>query len=315
MKRMPLYLITGFLGSGKTTFLKKILSQIKNSDLRDKKIGIIENEFGEVGIDGKLLEDEDIELTEIDNGSIFCSCRHDSFILALEELSDKNLDYIIIESSGISDPSSIKEDLQIIEEKIAPIYEYMGNITIIDSDAFLEAIEVFESIGRQIKHSNLIIINKVDMVSEDTIKKIEEKIQEIIKNPKHPVMKTTYCDFNFLELDAILLSSNSPAAEESVNKVSNQPQKIRLETKTRLKKEDLHHFLLHFAAKTFRIKGFVEMEEGVFYVDGVGQNIEFKEFVNLRLDDGLKAQLIIILNRGDPLGPIIREAWNDHYNT
>ena len=65
MKRTPLYLITGFLGSGKTTFLKEIISQIKTSDLKDKKIGIIENEFGEVGIDGKLLEDEDIELSEI----------------------------------------------------------------------------------------------------------------------------------------------------------------------------------------------------------------------------------------------------------
>ena len=318
-----LYLVTGFLGSGKTTFLTNLIGSIKSSpkELKEEKnsihkIGIIENEFGEVGFDGTLLKDDEIQISEIDNGSIFCSCRHDSFIEALQKLAEYDLDIVFIESSGISDPAPIKDDLSIVNSKFGPESKYLfrGCIAIIDGDTFLEAIEVFESITRQIKHSHIVLINKVDCISEEKIKKIEQKIKDI-KEVHPPVIETTqFGKIKFDKLNQLLLKSKSPEAEPSLNTPLNQPQSFTLISKEDLDKDDLEHFLLHFADKTFRIKGFCNFrDEGMMFVDGVGKNVEYKKFPNAKLEDDLTVHLVIILKKGDPLGDIIRDAWSDHF--
>ena len=106
MEKKELYVLTGFLGAGKTSFLLNILDNIK-----DKKIGIIQNEFGKINVDGEIVRRNGIEMTEISRGSIFCSCLKLSFVQALAEMSKKDLDYVFVESSGLADPSNIEEIL------------------------------------------------------------------------------------------------------------------------------------------------------------------------------------------------------------
>ena len=99
-----LYLITGFLGAGKTTFLKNFIRLFEG-----KRMHIIVNEYGKEGIDGQLLKELGTVLDEINNGSIFCSCRLDKF----EEVPQKALlgkpDVIIIEASGLSNPTNVRK--------------------------------------------------------------------------------------------------------------------------------------------------------------------------------------------------------------
>ena len=86
-KTTKLYVITGFLGAGKTTLLLKLLEHLKGS-----RVGIIQNEFGKLGIDGVILKNDDIHMVEINRGSIFCSCLNLSFVSALREMTQHDFD-------------------------------------------------------------------------------------------------------------------------------------------------------------------------------------------------------------------------------
>ena len=99
-----LYLITGFLGAGKTTFLKRFVQLF-----RESRMHIIVNEFGKEGIEGELMRDRGIALDEINNGSIFCSCRLDKFEEVLQNTLAQSPDVIIVEASGLSDPTNVKK--------------------------------------------------------------------------------------------------------------------------------------------------------------------------------------------------------------
>ena len=100
---MELYLITGFLGAGKTTFLKNFARQFAGRRLR-----LIINEFGRAGVDGTLLRELDAALDEISNGSIFCACRLDQFEAALEQAAADAPDVVLVEASGLADPTNVR---------------------------------------------------------------------------------------------------------------------------------------------------------------------------------------------------------------
>ena len=99
-----LYLTTGFLGAGKTTFLKNFIRLFAG-----QKIQLIVNEFGQEGVDGVLLSELDAFLQEISGGSVFCSCRIDQFEKALRESADVSADVILVEASGLSDPTGVRK--------------------------------------------------------------------------------------------------------------------------------------------------------------------------------------------------------------
>ena len=100
---MELLLVTGFLGAGKTTFLKRLLLLWK-----DRRIALIVNEFGQANIDGLLLSDLGASLREVTGGSVFCACRMDQFQAALSETVLQQPDIVLVEASGLSDPTAVK---------------------------------------------------------------------------------------------------------------------------------------------------------------------------------------------------------------
>ncbi len=128
------YLITGFLGSGKTTFLNRIINRFP----RDKKLTLLVNEFGEIGVDGTLVEGEDIDMMEIIKCSIFCVCVKTDFINGLYELNLKvQPDVLLIESTGVANPTDLKKDLML------PIFnnrfQFAEQFCVIDAAHFLDA--------------------------------------------------------------------------------------------------------------------------------------------------------------------------------
>ncbi len=172
-------LITGFLGSGKTTFLNRII----NNFPQDRKLTVLMNEFGEIGIDGMLLEGEDLDIMEISRGSIFCVCVKTDFIKGLYELNTRiRPDLLVIESTGVADPSDLKRDL------LLPVFNNRFKLEeqfcIIDAPHFLEAFEVFAAVEKQLSTSTVFIINKVDTVSRESIEKIKTLIREYHPDPR-----------------------------------------------------------------------------------------------------------------------------------
>ena len=118
---IPFFLVTGFLGSGKTTFLKTII----NNNINERKIAIIQNEFAPANIDGEDLKQlgKPFDILEINNGSVFCVCLLGEFITALKAfIETENPDLVILESSGLSDPIAISEILQ--SEKIKTLFTW-----------------------------------------------------------------------------------------------------------------------------------------------------------------------------------------------
>ncbi|MCP4687583.1 MAG: GTP-binding protein, partial [Desulfobacterales bacterium] len=181
------YLITGFLGAGKTTFLNRIIDRFP----KDKKLTLLVNEFGEVGVDGALVEGDDIDMMEISKGSIFCVCVKTDFIKGLYELgSTVKPDVLLIESTGVANPSDLKRDLQL------PIFDdrfhFKEQFCIIDAAHFLDAYEVYASLEKQIASSSVFIINKTDAASPERIEETKAVVRQF--NPNPVFFETTYAD-------------------------------------------------------------------------------------------------------------------------
>jgi G3E family GTPase len=181
------YLITGFLGSGKTTFLNRIIQRFP----KDKKLMILMNEFGEIGVDGTLIESEDLQMMEISKGSIFCVCVKTDFIKGLYEISHTIApDVLIIESTGVANPSDLKRDLQLPLFKNR--FQFKEQICVIDARNFLDAYEIYTSLEKQIATSTLFLINKVDLASQEAIDQIKEVIRGLHPDPEF--YEATYAD-------------------------------------------------------------------------------------------------------------------------
>ena len=266
--KKELYVLTGFLGSGKTTFLLNLLDNIK-----DKKIGIIQNEFGKINVDGEIIDRDGIKMTEISRGSIFCSCLKLSFVESLAEMGKMDLDYVFVESSGLADPSNIEEILEAVKVLSGDVYEFKAAICLIDAVNFLDQIKE-ETVYRQLVHCHMAIVNKIDLVDEDKIHKINEKIKEINPNCLIKYGKEGNIGLDFLSTD--LKSLNKIASEDSLNTVDNKPKTISLQTEEILTRKELNEFLEKVLPDCYRIKGFFHLEEGWVQVDVVEKLIDYK---------------------------------------
>jgi len=220
------YLITGFLGSGKTTLLNRIIDRFP----KDQKLTLLVNEFGEIGVDGTLVEGEDIDMMEISKGSIFCVCVKTDFIKGLYELNSRvKPDVLLIESTGVANPSDLKKDLKL------PIFndrfQFMEQFCVIDAVHFLDAYSVYASLEKQIASSTVFIINKIDLASSETIENIKNVIRQFHPNPTF--FETTYAE---IPLETFF-DSAQPASPDSK---TSQPDKTNTPL---LSDEELEQFI------------------------------------------------------------------------
>ncbi len=174
MKHIPTTIISGFLGSGKTTFLNAIINEINT-----RKFAIIENEFGEIGIDQDLIVKTEDNLFEMTNGCICCSLSEDLYkILSKLYKRMNDFDELLIETTGIADPSSVA--LPFIDpNQYAKIFPLKKIICIVDALLVEKQINEFEEVLKQIIVSDLIIINKTDLVSADYVENLKAILQDI----------------------------------------------------------------------------------------------------------------------------------------
>jgi len=198
---ISVYLISGFLGSGKTTFLNRILRWVPN----DLKSMVLMNEFGDEGIDGVLIEDPELELMEISRGSIFCACAKGDFIKGLYRIATAiKPELLIIEATGAANPSDLATDLK------NPIFKgafvLREKFCLIDGADFLEQYEVFTALEKQVVSSDRFIINKVDRSTPHTIRRIKEVI--LSHNANAEFIETSYAKVNFSGLFSEALRVN-----------------------------------------------------------------------------------------------------------
>lgn len=204
-------IVTGFLGAGKTTFINQLLKQNKGV-----KIGLIENEFGDVSIDARLITDFQPEsIVELNNGCICCTI-YNEFSLTLQELVKKHnhLEHLIIETTGVADLGPIIEPF-FQDADLQRIFELNGTVCMVDSVNFLEQIGGVDQ-QKQIILSDMIILNKTSTVGSQTLSAIRKKVTAL--NQTAMLVET-----DFARIESLHLFMLQPQLQDEFTKKLRKP--------------------------------------------------------------------------------------------
>lgn len=172
---IPVTVLTGFLGSGKTTLLNRILSE-----QHGLRIAVIENEFGEIGIDQDLVINADEEVFEMNNGCICCTVRGD-LIRILGQLAERKdkFDRIILETTGMADPGPVAQTF-FVDKTISEQFEIDGIITLVDAKHVVTHLDDnTDEVMAQVAFADRIILNKTDLITEEERLNLKKRLQDI----------------------------------------------------------------------------------------------------------------------------------------
>ncbi len=182
MSLIPVTILTGFLGSGKTTLLNHILKADHGH-----KIAVIENEFGEAGIDNELLvQDRDEQIIEMNNGCICCTVRGD-LVRILGELAVKkkagilHFDHVVIETTGLADPAPVAQTF-FVDEDIQMNYLLDAIVTLVDAVHAPQQLDEHHEAQEQVGFADRVLISKTDLVDEPTLDALRQRLARI--NPR-----------------------------------------------------------------------------------------------------------------------------------
>ncbi len=276
-----LIIVTGFLGSGKTNFLQNII-EFENQNSR--YIGIIQNEIGKTGLDGKLL-DYDYNIVEIDEGCVCCSLAG-QLRSAITTLIEKKVpDTIILETTGVANPFNLLSEIDELDDLI----EFESIITIVDAKSYKKLISEYSVFKDQIRAADVILLNKIDLVSSKELKIIKKQIHT--QNRCANIIKTIRCSINPLVVtNKAQLSITTNYISSKFNEktahfrthVEDNLISIKKTINKKLNREEFTNFLQNIPKDILRIKGIVEFEEEdsqfiIQYVNGFYEILEIEK--------------------------------------
>lgn len=187
MKKIPVTVLTGFLGSGKTTLLNRILRENHG-----KKIAVIENEFGEIGIDQALVIDADEEVFEMNNGCICCTVRGD-LIRILGNLMKRRdrFDHVVVETTGLADPGPVAQTF-FVDDELRELFALDGIVTLVDAKHVHLHLESSSECKEQIAFADVLVLNKADLVTPGELAALEARVRGV--NAMARVLRATGAD-------------------------------------------------------------------------------------------------------------------------
>jgi G3E family GTPase len=300
------FLISGFLGSGKTTMLLHLLE----TRPEDETLAVLMNEFGQVGVDGEITSQEGLEILEINQGSIFCACAKGDFMRGLYTIAREwKPSVLLIEASGIADTRDIERDLAL--GPLKDFYKLADNICLVDAEHFTEWADHFNAVSRQIQTATVIVINKRDLVDEMVMQELRSEIATL--NMKARIYETSFgrIPWDLLKSRQPLEDLESPEEMPSMDDLENYVEKTLQDPDAHLEPPDVllaqcitwkgppeafRKFLGKMPTDVVRAKGFFEEESGKWMrFDFVkGSSVQYTPFRKTR-------------HSGENLGVFIRE--------
>lgn len=267
---IPVQLVTGFLGAGKTTYMNRLL------EATDERLLVIVNELGSVNIDEQLIVKMDQEQIELSNGCICCSIQSDLSKTFYQLASKDTFDRIVIETTGVADPAPIIQTIY-YDDYLRTRFKLTAILTVVDAsqldrELFIEGIH-------QIAYADVILLNKVDLVDADALEQAHERINAL--NPTVRVIETvqTVGDYDLTEntfqlsrVDEQLIGQLT-AGHSSVSSL----RAITLTTDVPLKRERVTQYvrevLMHYEDDVYRLKAIVRLdgETSKFVVQATNQ--------------------------------------------
>ena len=204
-RKVPVSILTGFLGSGKTTLLNRILSEEHG-----KRIAVIENEYGEVGIDQALVINADEEIFEMANGCICCTVRGD-LIRVLGNLMKRRdkFDYVLVETTGLADPGPVAQTF-FMDDEIRAEFALDGIVTLVDAAHVEQQLGRSDESTEQIAFADILVLNKTDLVNSEALDRLEARLREmnrmarVVRSERANVPVDTVLHLGAFDLDQVL---------------------------------------------------------------------------------------------------------------
>ena len=203
--KVPVTILTGFLGSGKTTLLNRILTEEHG-----KRIAVIENEYGEVGIDQALVINADEEVFEMSNGCICCTVRGD-LIRVLGNLMKRRdkFDYVLVETTGLADPGPVAQTF-FMDDELRAEFSLDGIVTLVDAAHIEQQLGRSDESTEQIAFADVLLLNKTDLVDDAAADRLESRIREmnrmarVVRSERANVSVDTVLNLGAFDLDQVL---------------------------------------------------------------------------------------------------------------
>jgi len=272
--RIPVTIITGFLGSGKTT----LINQIINKRYREKKFAIIENELGEIGIDGALIMGIDDTIFELSNGCICCSLNEDFYKVLIHLLeSPYQFDHLLVETTGIADPTTIVQAF-VSSEIIQTKFIVDSVICLADATSIEDLLNEQHEALKQLALSDIVLLNKTESVQPGYVVQLEKMIKQI--NPMvhfHPVSYAELNGIDILKINAyscreIQKSIHSFLPMEKAGIMKEEKSSLLTNARTHRHKHEIY-------AEAFLIQGSFDPEKFALWIESFlyfNQNAMFR---------------------------------------
>jgi G3E family GTPase len=305
--KIAVTVITGFLGSGKTTFINSVLKKYP-----DVQFALVENEFGDVSIDTKLIKGLDAsQMFELKQGCICCTIS-DEYELVLLELAERfpNVEHLLIETTGIADPASVIRPF-FRDENLHSVYQFKGTVCLVDAINYENSPEKEITI-KQIVVADLILVSKSEQLSEIQRKSFKENLKIINPFAEIEFTQSTGSDFlapfggkgvknmHLTNLSSILRNKSTEFNFTTFSKTHTNLSTKTLQFNQPLKKEQFLNWLSYtldlYKTQIYRTKGILcfENEPYEFILQGVGGSFELVEGSDLSSDS--KSEIVFIGN-------------------